>query len=168
MTGAMLTGREDFIQKASTWQRRLGGNPYTLHPFALSCRAAFRAHAGSFEQRWAKTKAIAAAVLGAAKASECEDAVFLQPAEPACAQVQCFLRGDAATLGLARDALQERTGERLFGGVRPVLSHLRKDLEAEGRVVEDWNYFEMTVGPQHLKMDDLVFRKAWEAFFRSL
>jgi len=168
MTGAMLIGPEDFIRKASMWQRRLGGNPYTLHPFALSCRAAFRTHAGSFEERWAKAKAIAAAVLGAAKATGCEDAVFLQPAEPACPQVMCFLRGDVAALELARDTLQERTGERLFGGVRPVPPHLRKRLEAEGRVVADWNYFEMTVGPQHLGMDDLVFQKAWEAFFSAL
>jgi hypothetical protein len=168
MTGAMLLGPEGFIKKASTWQRRLGGNPYTLHPFALSCRAAFRTHADSFPERWAKTKSIALAIHAAAQAARCEDAVFLQPAEPACPQVMCFLKGDAAMLGLARDALQERTGERLFGGVRPVPPHLRKRLEAEGRVVEEWYYFEMTVGPQHLGMEDIVFQKAWEGFFRAL
>ncbi|MGE3073463.1 MAG: low specificity L-threonine aldolase [Dehalococcoidia bacterium] len=37
-SGAMLLGPEDFIQEARVWQRRHGGNLFTLAPFVASAR----------------------------------------------------------------------------------------------------------------------------------
>jgi len=168
MTGAMLLGTKDFVRKASTWQRRLGGNPYTMHPYALSSRAAFRTHADSFKRRWDKTKGVVAAMRSAAATSGCKDMLCFQPEVPTCCQLQCFLLGEAAELQAARDDVQEQTGERLFGGLRHTPLHLRKRFQAMGRVPEDWMYFELTVGPQHLEIDDSVFEKAWSRFFEAV
>lgn len=40
--GAALAGPDDVIAEVRRWQRRLGGNPYTLFPYAASARAGLR------------------------------------------------------------------------------------------------------------------------------
>lgn len=42
LTGALLIGDADFIAEARVWQRRYGGNVYTLLPYAVSAYACFR------------------------------------------------------------------------------------------------------------------------------
>jgi threonine aldolase len=42
LTGAALTGPEDVIAEVRRWQRRLGGNLYTLFPYAVSAREGLR------------------------------------------------------------------------------------------------------------------------------
>lgn len=39
--GAMLLGPADFIDEARTWLRRMGGNLYTVHPYAVSAKLNF-------------------------------------------------------------------------------------------------------------------------------
>ena len=56
LTGAMLVGRTRFIEAAMPWRRRLGANPYTVMPYALSCRDAFRRHQHTFDERWQKLR----------------------------------------------------------------------------------------------------------------
>lgn len=56
LTGAMLLGRASFVDQARVWRRRLGANPYTVFPYAISCRDVFRLHADTFEARWAKLR----------------------------------------------------------------------------------------------------------------
>ena len=82
--------------------------------------------------------------------------------------MQLFLRGETTNLESARDALQAETGARLFGGLRPVPAHLRLRFEQEGRTPDEWVYFEMTVGPGHLEVEDEVFREAWAFFFKAI
>ncbi|TDD28812.1 threonine aldolase [Kribbella turkmenica] len=42
LSGAALAGPEDVIAEVRRWQRRLGGNMYTLFPYAVSARAGLR------------------------------------------------------------------------------------------------------------------------------
>jgi threonine aldolase len=42
LSGAALAGPEDVIAEVRRWQRRLGGNLYTLLPYAVSARAGLR------------------------------------------------------------------------------------------------------------------------------
>jgi threonine aldolase len=42
LTGAALAGPEDVIAEVRRWQRRLGGNLYTLFPYAVSAREGLR------------------------------------------------------------------------------------------------------------------------------
>ena len=65
MTGAMLLGEADFIHAAKPWRRRLGGNPFTVLPYAVSCCVAFRRHAAGFEPRYQKLAQIASKMNGA-------------------------------------------------------------------------------------------------------
>ena len=56
LTGAMLLGRGEFIAAAKPWRRRLGANPYTSMPYALSSRHGFRLHRDTFGERWRKLR----------------------------------------------------------------------------------------------------------------
>lgn len=47
-------------------------------------------------------------------------------------------------------------------------AHLRLRFEQEGRTPDEWVYFEMTVGPGHLEVEDEVFREAWAFFFKAI
>ena len=42
LSGAALAGPEDVVAEVRRWQRRLGGNLYTLFPYAVSAREALR------------------------------------------------------------------------------------------------------------------------------
>jgi threonine aldolase len=42
LSGAALAGPEDIVAEVRRWQRRLGGNPFTLFPYAVSARAGIR------------------------------------------------------------------------------------------------------------------------------
>jgi len=42
ISGAAVAGPEDFIAEVRRWQRRLGGNVYTLFPYAVSAREGLR------------------------------------------------------------------------------------------------------------------------------
>jgi len=150
MTGAMLLGDAGFVGAAVPWRRRLGANPYTSLPYALSCRAAWRAHAGSFEARWHKLRRLAAEI-GARHA----DVVRFEPSEPTCAQVICRLKGASVeALERARDAAEAATGARVFRRLR--------------RADDGDSFFEWTLGPTHLEVEDAVFLEAWEVFTREI
>ena len=42
LSGAAVAGPVDVIAEVRRWQRRLGGNPYTLFPYAVSAREGLR------------------------------------------------------------------------------------------------------------------------------
>ena len=42
ISGAALAGPEDVVAEVRRWQRRLGGNPYSLFPYAVSAREGLR------------------------------------------------------------------------------------------------------------------------------
>ena len=85
--GAMLLGDASFIEASRPWRRRLGGNPFTVLPYAVSARGAYRAHVGSFSRRRDKMRAFAALLSGAHP-----DQLRFEPAEPHCCQCHCYLR----------------------------------------------------------------------------
>jgi threonine aldolase len=48
ITGAMLLGSQAFIEEARIWQRRMGGNLYQLHPYAVSAKFGMDENLGRF------------------------------------------------------------------------------------------------------------------------
>uniref|UniRef100_A0A7S4AYD4 Uncharacterized protein n=1 Tax=Chrysotila carterae TaxID=13221 RepID=A0A7S4AYD4_CHRCT len=156
MTGAALLGRADFVAAASPWRRRLGGNPFTSMPFALSCRAAYETHAGSFEARWHKLRTLAPQ-LSRTAASHGGSLRFV-PAEPQCCQAHCYIRGSAEQLDAARDEVLAELDIKLY-------NKLRACGVGPGK---DECYFEITVGPNNIEIPDDVFVHAWSCFFEAL
>ena len=164
LTGAMLLGTERFCKEAMPWRRRLGANPYTVMPYALSCRDAYRSHSQSFEARWRKLERLAPKLAAAAQAAG--GTWRTVPEAPLSCQVHVCIgpAHDAAALDAARDAVEAERGVRLYGrlvGETPPGSHA-----VEGGPPEQ--YFELSLGPAHVELDDAVFVEAWTAFFEAL
>jgi len=112
LSGAMLLGPGDFVKEAAIWQRRQGGNLFSLLPNWAS--AAMRLDARLERFRAYRTRAIELA-----QALSPIEGLRVNPDPP---QVNMFhLWFDAAPDALleARDQVAEERGVWLFGGVRP-------------------------------------------------
>ena len=173
LTGAMLLGDRKFIGEAGVWRRRLGANPYTSMPYALSCRDAFRRHADTFGARWQKMRRLVPLL---AAAAEAEGATFRTiPAEPqSCQAHACIAAGGAteAAMDAARDAVEAECGVRLYGRLlgRPPEPPAARDGGSGGdeEAAAEEHYFEWHIGPGHVELDDSLFVEAWASFFREL
>jgi threonine aldolase len=169
VTGAMLVGSDAFIERTRPWRRRLGANPYTVFPYALSCARGYLMHASSFASRWRKLRDLAPQ-LRAAAASEGGKLVFV-PEVPRCCQCHVFLgAGDSLdVLDAARDAVDAQHGVRVYERLRRAddpLCLTRPSGDAYN-AAPDW-WFEWTLGPAHVELADDVFVDAWRAFFHVL
>ena len=109
MTGSMLLGPADFIKDARIWQRRHGGNLYTLHPYAVSSKVNFDKRRGRFADYWTRTKALARALSPL-------DRVVLRPAEPHTPMMHVLLKGDPSALTARRDQIA-RDDQFWMGGI---------------------------------------------------
>ena len=135
MTGAMLLGSDAFVGAAAPWRRRLSANPATSLQCALSCRAAWRNNAGDYEAL-AKLRRIAAAL-----AARHAGLVTFEPAEPRCA---------SASAGWP--AIRRRSSRARRGGADG-----RQGLPQAAERRRRQQFFEWTLGPNNLDVDDDVF-----------
>lgn len=111
LAGAMLLGPADWIQEAAIWQRRQGGNLFSLHPNVAS--AAMR-----LDQQLARMPAYRTHALALALALAPVEGLTVLPDPP---QVNLFhlvmaLAPDAANA--ARDRVARQKGLWLFGAAR--------------------------------------------------
>ena len=170
LTGAMLLGTSSFIDAAKPWRRRLGANPYTVFPYALSCRDGFRQHAHTFASRWHKLRDLVPLLAQAARGEG--GCLRTIPEVPQCSQVQCCIAlqstddtspcEDMAAMDAARDAVDSELGVRVYGRlVGPAPSGDQSAIEGEF-------FFEWSLGPAHVDVADEVFVAAWTSFFRKL
>ncbi|EOD31121.1 hypothetical protein EMIHUDRAFT_203245 [Emiliania huxleyi CCMP1516] len=134
VTGAMLLGSPTVTREAAVWRRRLGGNPFTVAPLQQL-----------------------APLLSSTAAEEGGSLRFV-PEAPTCCQAHVYLRGDAAALDAARDAVLRERGVRVYSRLRGA---------AVGPEADEC-YFELTLGPRHLEVADAVYVGAWRAFFAAL
>jgi threonine aldolase len=109
VTGSMLLGPADFIRDARIWQRRHGGNLYTMHPFAVSSKLNFDKRRDRFESYWAKTKELA-------RALSAVDGLTVRPCEPPTPMMHLLLRGPVAALSTRRDDIA-RDDRVWLGGI---------------------------------------------------
>ncbi len=112
LPGAMLLGSSDFIAEAIVWQRRSGGNPYTLTPQAASAAMQLDerlARMPAFHERARRFAATLSAIGG----------ISVVPNPPHVNLVHVVLPLDSEDAKRARDRVAERTGLWLFGAAQP-------------------------------------------------
>lgn len=131
ITGSMLLGPADFIREARIWQRRHGGNLYTLHPYAVSSKINVDKRRNRFGDYWAKAKALARA-LGPV------EGLTLRPADPQTPMMHLLLRGSPGALAERRDRIA-RDDRFWLGGI----------LESDQTAL-----LEVSVGDATLALDD--------------
>lgn len=123
LPGAMLLGPADFIAEATIWQRRSGGNPYTLTPQAASA-------AMQLDERLAHMRGYRERALSFASTLSAIDGISIIPDPPHINLVHVVLALDARAAKKARDRVAERTRLWLFEAAKPcdVPGHCRLEV----------------------------------------
>ena len=124
ITGAMLTSNDaEFLSSAKTWQRRAGGNSFTLMYELIDCERGYNENIGSFDTKKLKMTDVVAQITAATqekyKNADGQSIVSFVPTTPTCCQIHTHLHGYTAEQFLAaRDRVQHRTGIRVFERLR--------------------------------------------------
>ncbi|HZE95575.1 MAG TPA: beta-eliminating lyase-related protein [Planctomycetota bacterium] len=98
IAGSMLLGPADFIKDARVWQRRHGGNVYTLHPYAVSSKINFDRFRNRFPEYWARARTLARALAGIA-------GITVRPSDPHTPMMHLLLAGTPDHLSERRNLI---------------------------------------------------------------
>jgi threonine aldolase len=112
LPGSMLLGPEDFIAEATVWQRRAGGNLYTLTPNVASAAMQFEARLDRMPAYLERGHAMAA-VLGAI------DGITIKPSPPHVNMFHIFIARDSEDALEARDHVAAELSLWTFGWAAP-------------------------------------------------
>jgi threonine aldolase len=103
LAGAMLAGSQAFVDEAKIWQRRHGGNLYTLAPYAEPAERAFDERIGKMAGYVASAQRLAAILTRAPN-------VTIRPNPPLTNMFHAFIRGDAAELAARAERVARELG----------------------------------------------------------
>lgn len=112
LPGAMLLGPAEFIEKAILWQRRQGGNLFTMLANAASAARRLDEQLAKMPRFLERARELARLLSGI-------DGVQVIPDPPQVNMFHLLFEIDPERLSLARDQVARQTGLWLVGGVRP-------------------------------------------------
>ena len=125
-TGAMLVcNDESFIKEAKCWQRRAGGNAFTLVYEVIDSERGYNENIGTFASKWKKMTDIVSGITSATAHFKTSDGngksiVNFIPPNPTCCQIRTAFQGFTIDeLMAARDRVQEKTNVRIFEKIGP-------------------------------------------------
>ena len=104
ITGAVLAGPEEVIDEARIWQRRLGGNLYSLYPYVLSAKK-------SYEERLPKMSKYRKNIIKTFQGIE------ISPDPPHTNMMHVFVKAEASKLEKAIYEVVEETGVLIINKV---------------------------------------------------
>lgn len=145
LSGAMLLGSESFIAEAAVWQRRAGGNLYTLAPNVASAAMLLDERLERMPDYFERATRLAAGLRDI-------EGVSLLPDPPHVNMFHVFLALDSEAALAARDRVAQERGLWLFERARPtaVPGHCR---------------FELYVGEAAMEIDDGEIEAAFASLF---
>ncbi|KAN0092152.1 Pyridoxal phosphate-dependent transferase [Hyaloscypha variabilis] len=187
--GAMLTSSdEDFMDRAKTWQRRLGGNLVAFYPALIDDERGFNLNIGTFYLKWQKMCSVASAIMEATKKYRTKDGkpiVFFEPEVPTCAQIHTHIQGvTVERLTAAKNEVEKTHRISVFRSTRPWQA--LDEMDADWALVKgvenpqekgtaarkekskedsdnDHHFFEWMIRNENLGIADEVYAKGWEA-----
>ncbi|OJJ50346.1 hypothetical protein ASPZODRAFT_128961 [Penicilliopsis zonata CBS 506.65] len=167
-----------FMAEAALWQRRLGGWMVTSYPVLIDCERAFNLNIGTFERKWRKMCAVAAAIVQATKdftTSDGRPIVYFTPEVPTCCQVHTHIRGvTRERLAAARDEVERDLGLSVFPWTlpSPFMHELDPDwvlVNGDPLAVQGMDqYFEWSITDKNVDIPDAVFAQGWRAIVTVL
>lgn len=107
ISGAMLLGTKDLIEKAKVWQRRAGGNLFALHPYILSAKLGLKENLQAVDEAVEYAKLLGAAL-------ESIPSIELLPQVPQAAMFHFTLKMDEAELLKKMEAHCRTTGVQVL------------------------------------------------------
>jgi len=123
-SGAMLISNDNtFIDEAKTWQRRAGGNAYSMTYYTTDCQRGFNENIGTFERKRDKMIEVAEQIVEKTKEFKAQDGkaiVAFRPFPPTCCQTHTIFHGFTSDeLTAARDEVQAISNVRILERLRP-------------------------------------------------
>lgn len=147
MPGAMLLGSKGFIEEATVWQKRSGGNLFTLTANVASAAMQWEERLAQMPSYLERARRMAASV-GAV------EGVTVRPDPPHVNMMHVFIGLEADQALQARDRVAEETGLWLFGWVRPA------DVPEQSRT-------EIYVGDAAMDVGDDELERAFSSLMRD-
>lgn len=159
LAGAMLVGTPSFIDSARVWARRMGGNLYTLAPYAIPAWAGYRENRDTFIDKQKKLEAVVAAAISSTEpyartVQRQGPLLWSSPARPVCSLLHLYMGCSAAKAEAARDAVEQATGIRVFNRIR-----------GSG---PDWSYIELNLGPANGAISVHVWEQGWAQWAKAV
>ncbi|NOL43756.1 threonine aldolase [Kribbella sandramycini] len=129
LAGAILAGPEDVIAETRRWQRRLGGNLFTLAPYAVAAREGLRTVLPLMDDLYDRAVQIAVSLQG--------EGFRVVPESPHTNSFQLYAPRRVEVMEAAAVARMERTRESICGPWHPA-------------AVPGWSWTELVVTPTTL------------------
>ena len=143
VTGAMLMGNKEFMEKSKIWKRRYGGDLYHLYPYILSSRSCYLSRKEKMNEYWSGAR-IYAELLNTLPG------VKTIPEVPVCNMFHVHFDWKVTEIEEALSKVIEKYDLALFGGVMPL---------DEGRTrTEIW------VGDGFSQVPEMLMEEAVEEF----
>jgi threonine aldolase len=140
VSGAALVGPEDLVAEVRRWQRRLGGNLYSLFPYAVSARDGLRTVLPRMDDLYQRAVEVATALQS--------EGFRVFPEPPHTNSFRVYAPRDAASIEAAAVARMERTREALCGPWQPA-------------DVPGWSWIELVMTPTSLDWQVAEIAKAF-------
>lgn len=124
VAGAMLVHNDnEFIAEAKVWQRRAGGNVFTLGYEIIDCERGYNENIGTFARKRDKMINVVDQITAATahfKSADGANIVGFMPEKATCCQIHTVFSGfSALQLEQARDKVQAKLNVRVFERLRP-------------------------------------------------
>jgi threonine aldolase len=140
LSGAILAGPEDVIAETRRWQRRLGGNLYTMLPYAVAAREGLRTVLPLMGDLYERAVEIATGLQS--------EGYRVVPDPPHTNSFQVYAPRDAAVMNVAAVDRMERTRESICRPWQPA-------------AVPGWSWIELVITPHTLQWPVAEVTKAF-------
>jgi threonine aldolase len=157
ITGAMLVGTNEFINRSRSWLRKFGGNLYSQLPYAVSCMAQYKSQPlAVFQARRLKMKQIVALITEESLKLSSNDnqLVRFDPPIPLVSLIHFYLCTDIDKATTANEISSKITGFSCFTRLRP---------SDNGGC-----YTEFNMGPLNILIENEQWLLAWSTFLIEL
>jgi len=146
LAGAVLAGPEDLIAESRRWQRRLGGNLYTMLPYAVAAREGLRTALPLMGELHERAVEVAMALQG--------EGYRVVPDPPHTNSFQVYAPRDTAAIEAAAIDRMERTRESICG-------------PWQAAAVPGWSWIELVITPETLQWPVAEITKAYGELLRA-
>jgi len=169
----MLLGNSEFVAEARVWLRRMGGNLYSVLPYAVSSWKGFRENClpgdhnlysnAAFVNRQQKL----ARVINSLSADDVVSSVVqFDPATPETNMIHGYVKASLDDCNKALDEVEKNTGIRVLSRLRGI------DQDNEDDYISNRSpfgcRFEWTMGKSNVLIDDEDFLLGWQEFCKVL
>jgi threonine aldolase len=173
ISGAMLLGNSEFVAEARVWLRRMGGNLYSVLPYAVSSWKGFRENCLAGEHNLYSNAAFVnrqqklARVINSLSADDVVSSVVqFDPATPETNMIHGYVKASLDDCNKALDEVEKNTGIRVLSRLRGI------DQDNEDDYISNRSpfgcRFEWTMGKSNVLIDDEDFLLGWQEFCKVL